>query len=59
VRSSPRLDISIVITGLPKIQESLTFLPTGLFWVQNAYTLALLTTNRLREEIFKAPPDLE
>jgi len=34
------LDISIVITGLPKIQESLTFSPTGLSWVQNAYTLA-------------------
>ena len=34
------LDISIVITGLPKIQESLDFSPTGLTWVQNAYTLA-------------------
>src|SRR4051812_4214815 len=34
------LDISIVITGLPKIQESLAFSPVGLSWVQNAYTLA-------------------
>jgi EmrB/QacA subfamily drug resistance transporter len=34
------LDISIVITGLPKIRESLDFSPTGLSWVQNAYTLA-------------------
>ena len=34
------LDISIVITGLPKIKESLDFSPTGLTWVQNAYTLA-------------------
>jgi len=34
------LDISIVITGLPKIQESLAFSPLGLSWVQNAYTLA-------------------
>ena len=32
------LDIPIVITGLPKIRESLGF--TGLSWVQNAYTLA-------------------
>src|SRR3954471_3910953 len=34
------LDISIVITGLPKIQETLAFSPVGLSWVQNAYTLA-------------------
>lgn len=34
------LDISIVITGLPKIRESLAFSPAGLSWVQNAYTLA-------------------
>ena len=34
------LDISIVITGLPEIQASLGFTPTGLSWVQNAYTLA-------------------
>src|SRR5438093_9909269 len=33
------LDISIVITGLPKILESLSFSATGLSWVQNAYTL--------------------
>jgi len=34
------LDISIVITGLPKIQQELDFSPTGLSWVQNAYTLS-------------------
>jgi EmrB/QacA subfamily drug resistance transporter len=34
------LDISIVITGLPKIQQSLGFSATQLSWVQNAYTLA-------------------
>ena len=34
------LDISIVITGLPKIQDTLAFSPVGLSWVQNAYTLA-------------------
>lgn len=34
------LDISIVITGLPKIHDSLGFTPAGLSWVQNAYTLA-------------------
>ena len=34
------LDISIVITALPKIQQSLSFSPAGLSWVQNAYTLA-------------------
>jgi MFS family permease len=34
------LDISIVITALPKMQTSLGFSATGLSWVQNAYTLA-------------------
>ncbi len=34
------LDISIVITGLPKIHHDLNFSATGLSWVQNAYTLA-------------------
>lgn len=34
------LDISIVITALPKIHHSLGFSATGLSWVQNAYTLA-------------------
>jgi EmrB/QacA subfamily drug resistance transporter len=34
------VDISIVITGLPKIRETLAFSTTGLSWVQNAYTLA-------------------
>jgi EmrB/QacA subfamily drug resistance transporter len=34
------VDISIVITGLPKIQTGLGFSPAGLSWVQNAYTLA-------------------
>ena len=33
------LDISIVITGLPKIQAELGFSPVGLSWVQNTYTL--------------------
>ena len=33
------LDISIVITGLPKIQHGLDFSLTGLSWVQTAYTL--------------------
>ena len=33
------LDISIVITALPKIQDSLGFSEVGLSWVQNAYTL--------------------
>lgn len=35
------IDVSIVITGLPKIQAGLGFSPAGLSWVQNAYTLAL------------------
>ena len=34
------LDISIVITALPKIHHGLHFSATGLSWVQNAYTLA-------------------
>jgi EmrB/QacA subfamily drug resistance transporter len=34
------IDISIVITGLPKIQAGLGFSHAGLSWVQNAYTLA-------------------
>jgi EmrB/QacA subfamily drug resistance transporter len=33
------LDISIVITALPSIRRALGFSPTGLSWVQNAYTL--------------------
>ena len=33
------LDVSVVITALPKIQTTLDFSPTGLSWVQNAYTL--------------------
>jgi EmrB/QacA subfamily drug resistance transporter len=35
------LDISIVITALPKMHQALGFSATGLSWVQNAYTLAL------------------
>jgi EmrB/QacA subfamily drug resistance transporter len=34
------LDISIVITGLPRIRDGLGFSPTDLSWVQNAYTLS-------------------
>jgi EmrB/QacA subfamily drug resistance transporter len=34
------LDVSIVISALPKIHHSLGFSATGLSWVQNAYTLA-------------------
>lgn len=34
------LDISIVITGLPKIKEGLHFSAAGLSWVHSAYTLA-------------------
>jgi len=34
------LDVSIVVTALPKIHQSLGFSATGLSWVQNAYTLA-------------------
>jgi EmrB/QacA subfamily drug resistance transporter len=33
------LDNSIVITGLPRIQDELGFTTVGLSWVQNAYTL--------------------
>jgi EmrB/QacA subfamily drug resistance transporter len=33
------IDNSIVITGLPRIQEELALSATGLSWVQNAYTL--------------------
>mgnify|MGYP001577727395 CR=1 FL=1 len=33
------LDISIVITGLPKIHAELGFTDAGLSWVSNAYTL--------------------
>jgi MFS family permease len=34
------LDISIVITALPRMHTDLGFSATGLSWVQNAYTLA-------------------
>jgi EmrB/QacA subfamily drug resistance transporter len=34
------LDISIVITALPQLHDSLGFSATGLSWVQNAYLLA-------------------
>jgi EmrB/QacA subfamily drug resistance transporter len=34
------LDVSIVLTALPKIHHALHFSVTGLSWVQNAYTLA-------------------
>ncbi len=34
------LDVSIVITALPRIHRALGFSATGLSWVQNAYTLA-------------------
>ena len=33
------LDVSVVITALPKIHHALGFSATGLSWVQNAYTL--------------------
>jgi MFS family permease len=33
------LDISIVITALPKIHRTLDFSPVALSWVQNAYLL--------------------
>ena len=33
------LDISVVLTGLPRIQHDLGFSETGLAWVQSAYTL--------------------
>ena len=34
------LDISIVVTALPKIHHALGFSATELSWVQNAYLLA-------------------
>ena len=34
------LDISIVITGLPRIRDSLGFSPATLSWVHTAYTLS-------------------
>ena len=34
------IDISIVLTGLPRIQAALGFTPAGLSWIQNAYTLS-------------------
>jgi MFS family permease len=34
------LDASVIITALPKIRDAFGFSPTGLSWVQNAYTLA-------------------
>src|SRR4051795_6900686 len=34
------LDISIVITALPKIHRTLDFSPIALSWIQNAYLLA-------------------
>lgn len=33
------LDNSIIFTGLPSIQAEMRFTPTGLAWVQDAYTL--------------------
>jgi EmrB/QacA subfamily drug resistance transporter len=33
------LDISVVLTGLPKIHQELGFTDAGLAWVQSAYTL--------------------
>jgi len=33
------LDNSIIFTGLPSIQDTMQFSPTGLTWVQDAYTL--------------------
>lgn len=33
------LDVSIVITGLPRIREELSFTPAELSWVQSIYTL--------------------
>jgi EmrB/QacA subfamily drug resistance transporter len=33
------LDNSIIFTGLPSIQATMAFSPTGLAWVQDAYTL--------------------
>src|SRR3954447_7956481 len=33
------VDVSVVITALPRIDAALDFSPAGLSWVQNAYTL--------------------
>jgi EmrB/QacA subfamily drug resistance transporter len=33
------LDNSIIFTGLPRIESAMDFSPTGLTWVQDAYTL--------------------
>ncbi|MCY1136531.1 MFS transporter [Actinoplanes sp. Pm04-4] len=33
------LDNSIIFTGLPRIEAAMDFSPTGLVWVQDAYTL--------------------
>ncbi|MBM2622358.1 MFS transporter [Actinoplanes sp. LDG1-06] len=33
------LDNSIIFTGLPRIEAAMSFSPTGLTWVQDAYTL--------------------
>src|SRR3954469_4789746 len=33
------LDNSVIFTGLPSIREDLELSPTGLSWVQDAYTL--------------------
>ena len=33
------LDNSIIFTGLPRIEAAMEFSPTGLTWVQDAYTL--------------------
>ena len=33
------LDVTIIITALPKIHHALGFSATGLSWVQSAYTL--------------------
>ena len=33
------LDNSVIFTGLPSIQRTMDFTPTGLSWVQDAYTL--------------------
>jgi EmrB/QacA subfamily drug resistance transporter len=33
------LDVTVIITALPKIHSALDFSPTGLSWVQNAYSL--------------------
>jgi EmrB/QacA subfamily drug resistance transporter len=34
------LDTSVIVTALPKIHQTLHFSPSGLSWVQDAYTLA-------------------